>query len=256
LSKETSFPIVDTPNSHGMFMLGTSTLYLCHMPMFPKEDHRYQVTLKAHLDPASQATYVADKAAHPSEVYNLINPDSFQFVLPDIANGKIASYPAQVFRGYSNDGGGTPGPQIIPNATVFVDQIVRYRPFNDDIPRPGHLTYVLFGGADAAYLDHYISLDPDFQHLLQLAAIPEWISPSQLAAGVEVSITDLKSTPILCESPLTKTSYQVMFQGISSTDQTLVLGENPTVWYSTGNLLNAKDPCSSTTPAPMASRRM
>ena len=250
------FPIIDTPNTHGMFMLGTSTLYLCHMPMFTKEDHRYQLTLKVHLDAASQAAYVADKAANPTEVYNLINPDSFQFILPDIANGKITSYPAVVFRGYSNAGGGTPGPQIISNATVYIDQIVRYRPFNDDVPRPNHLTYVLFGDGNAAYLDHYIALDPDFQHLLQLAAIPEWISPSQLAAGVDVSFTDLASTPILCTNPLTETSYAVMFQGVSSTNETLVLGQSPTIWYSTGNMLNSQDPCSSSAPAPMGKSRM
>jgi hypothetical protein len=244
MSGQQPFPIIDTPNSHGMFMLGTATLYLCHMPMFTMQDHRYQVILRAHLDESSQAIYLADKGVHPAEAYNLINPDTSRFILPDIAGGKITSYPATVFRGYSNASGGTPGPQIIPNATVFVDQIVRYRPFNNDIPRPDHLTYVLFGDQNGAYLDHYIALDPDFQHLLQLAEIPAWLSPSQLAAGVEVSFLDLKSTPIGCASPLTEESYGVMFQGVDGTSETLKLGTNPTVWYSTGNLLNKADPCS------------
>ena len=242
MSSQQTSRIIDTPNAHGMFMLGTSTLYLCHMPMFPMQDHRYQVTLKAHLDENAQAIYVSDKAAHPEEVYNLINPDTSRFILPDIANGKITSYPAVVYRGYSNAGGGTPGPQIIPNATVFIDQIVRYRPFNDDIPRPDHLKYVLFGDQNGAYLDHYLSIDPDFQHLVQLAEIPNWISISQLSAGVEVTFIDLNSTPIGCASPLTKDVYNVLFQGENGTSEALHLG--PTVWYSTGNLLNKSDPCS------------
>jgi hypothetical protein len=254
-SQQTS-KIMDMPNSHGMFMLGTSTLYLCHMPMFPMQDHRYQVTLRAHLDENSRAIYVADKAAHPEEVYNLINPDTHLFILPDKANGKITSYPVVVYRGYSNAGGGTPGLQIIPNATVFIDQLVRYRPFNDDIPRPDQLKYVLFGDQNGAYLDHYLSIDPDFQHLLQLREIPTWISPSQLAAGVEVTFIGLKSTPHGCASPLTKETYNVTFQGREGTSETLQLGMTPTVWYSTGNLLNKVDPCTPDAQGPARSKRL
>jgi hypothetical protein len=36
---QTRWPIKDTPNNHDMFMLGTKTLYLCHMPMFMKKNH-------------------------------------------------------------------------------------------------------------------------------------------------------------------------------------------------------------------------
>jgi hypothetical protein len=252
----TASPIIDTPNSHGMFMLGTTTLYLCHMPMFNMEDHRYQLTLQAHLDPASMAAYLADKAQHPGEAYNLINPDNFKFTLPDVVTGAIPSYPAMVYRGYSNAGGGTPGPQIIGNATVYVDRIVLYRPLNQDIPRPAHLTYILFGDGKEAHLDHYLAVDPDFQHLLTLPEVPGWLSVSQLRAGVEVSIIGLKSTPIVCQSPLTAESYQVMFEGVSGTSESLQLGSNATVWYSTGNLLNAHDPCSSEGPSMGMHRRV
>jgi hypothetical protein len=241
----TSEQIVDTPNSHGMFMLGTTTLYLCHMPMFHKQDHRYQVTLRAHLDPTSWTTFLGDKAQHPDQPYCLYNEQ--QFTLPDVASGTITSYAADVFRGYSNDGGGTPGPQIITGATLTVDQVVRYRPLDQDIPRPGNLTYVLFGDGNQAHLDHYIAVDPDFQHVLTLSAVPSWLSVSQLRAGVEVAFIGMASTPIGCSSPLTADTYQVMFEGLSDTSETLSLGSNPTVWYSTGNMLNKKDPCSDMT---------
>jgi hypothetical protein len=236
-------PIVDTPNSHGMFMLGTTTLYLCHMPMFNKEDHRYQVTLKAHLDPASTATFLADKAKNPGQAYNLINPDSDLFTLPDVANGTVVTYPAMVYRGYSNDGGGTPGPEIVSNATVTVDRVIRYRALNQDIARPQHLTYVLFGDANGAYLDHYIAQDPDFQHLVALPEAPAWLPLSQLQAGVEVSFIGMGSMPIGCQNPLIDDVYQVMFEGLSNTSNPLRVGAGATVWYSTGNMLNGKDPC-------------
>lgn len=243
MMNDTPQPIIDTPNSHGMFMLGTTSLYLCHMPMFTMEDHRYQVTLKAHLDDASTKLYLADKAEHPDAAYNLANPNSFPFILPDVANGQITSYPAVVYRGYSNEGGGTSGPQIISDATVYIDRIIHYRHFNEDIPRPGMLTYILFGDEHGAYLDHYIAQEPDYQHLLALPEIPTWLSLSQVRAGVHLSFAGMGSTPIPCKNPLTEDSYQVLFQGLADAPAELSVGAGATVWFSTGNLLNRADPC-------------
>ena len=58
------WPIVDRPNTHGMFMLGTTTVYLSHMPMFGKQDHHYQLTLQIGLDADATQAYLADKANH------------------------------------------------------------------------------------------------------------------------------------------------------------------------------------------------
>jgi hypothetical protein len=235
-----TMPIIDTPNTHGMFILGTTTMYLCHMPMFTREDHFYQVTLQAHLDPVSMAAFLADKAAHPGQPYNLTNPDSYAFTLPDVADGTVQSYPAIVYRGYVGDG---PVEPILPSATVFVDRVIRYRAFNQDVPRPAHLTYVLFGDGKQAHLDHYIARDPDAQHLLTLPEVPTWLSESQLRAGVEVSFHGSGSEPIRCDNPLPKELYEVMFQGRGDTCLPLRVGAGATVWYSTGNMLNAVDPC-------------
>ncbi len=233
-------PIIDTPNSHNMFMLGTTTLYLCHMPMFKKEDHRYQLTLKAHLDPSSMETFLADKAQNPGKPYNLVNTDSDQFTLPDVANGTVTTFPAIVYRDYVGD---TPATQIIAQATVYIDDVVRCHHFNTDIPRPQHLTYVLFGDGQEVHLDHYIAQDPDYQHLLTLPEVPNWLSVSQLQAGVDVSFIDVSSTPIPCQNPLAEERYQVLFQGLPNTENPLHVGAHATVWFSTGNMLNVTDPC-------------
>lgn len=233
-------PIIDTPNSHNMFMLGTTTLYLSHMPMFVKEDHRYQMTLKVSLDSASMETYLADKAKNPGKPYNLVNTDSDQFTLPDVANGTKTSFAAWVYRDYVND---TPETQICDNTTVTIECVVRCRHFNTDIPRPLHLTYVLFGDGKEAHLDHYIAQDPDYQHLLTLPEVPNWISVSQLQAGVDVSFVGLRSIPTPCKQPLTEDSYTVLFQGVPDTENPLSVGASATFWFSTGNMLNAKDPC-------------
>lgn len=242
MSSQASPNIVDTPNQHNMFMLGTAVLYLSHMPMFTKEDHRFQLTLQARLDEASAAIYAADKAQHPEGVYNLVNADNDLFTLPDVANGTRTSFQGPVYRAYDN-ATSTPQQQIIDSATVYIDLVVRCRHFNQDIPRPQHLTYVLFGDGEHAYLDHYIAQDPDFQHLLALPEVPAWVSTSQLRAGVGVSFIGIGSTPVACQNPLPNDSYQVMFEGLPDTNETLRVGAGATVWFSTGNMLNATDPC-------------
>jgi hypothetical protein len=239
MNDPTPWPIIDTPNTHGMFMLGTTTVYLSHMPMFCKEDHHYQMTLQVSLDADSMAVYLADKAQHPDAPYNLTNPDSFQFTLPDLATGVVTRYPAIIYRDYSNDTG-EPGTPIVQSAIVTVERVLYYRGFDQNIPRPENLSYILFGDGQQAHLDHYIAADPDFQHLLTLPAVPTWLSPTQLRAGVIVTFA-LPSAPIGCSSPLTPGAYDVRFQGIATAPVSLQVGG--TFWYSTGNMLNMADPC-------------
>jgi hypothetical protein len=241
--------IADKPNTHGMFMLGTSTLYLSHMPMFHKADHQYQVILRAHLDAAATRTYLADRAANPAQAYNLINVDEEKFILPDIQTGKIRSYHVNVFRGYSNDNGGTPGPQIATRAELTIDQIVRFRHFDPAAVRPERLTYVLFGDGAEAHLDHVMMQDPDFQQELTLPAVPAWASKEQLQKGVDV-VLPVPSASVACDKPLKDASYAVTLVGGAGAPLPLQVGAAATVWFSTGNMLNAKDPCDPGTPAP------
>ena len=234
--------LADKPNTHGMFMLGTSTLYLCHMPMFTKADHMYQVILRAHLDPATTRAYLADRAAHPAEAYNLINVDEEPFILPELESGKVRTFHVNVFRGYSNDNDGTPGEKIAAKAELTVDELVRFRHFDPAAPRPSMLTYTLFGDGAEAHLDHYIAQDPDFQQVLTLPAVPAWVSKDQLRKGVEIAFP-VPSAPggaARCENPIKDATYPVTLDGAS---HPLQVGAAATRWFSTGNMLNAKDPC-------------
>lgn len=244
MSKRQKQQIVDTPNTHGMFMLGTGNLYLCHMPMFDVEDHRYQLILRARLNRAALRTFLADKAKHPDSPYNLINNDDDQFTLPEVAVGDVQAFQASVYRGYS---GSDPKEKIVGSATVTVEQVVVFRHFNQNIPRPDTLTYILFGDGREAHLSHYIARDPDYQHLLTLPQVPDWLPVDQLKAGVQVGFIGMSSLPIPCRNPLTDDSYAVMFEGLEDTSETLQVGSAATVWFSTGNLLNAEDPCAGST---------
>lgn len=151
----------DAPGNHGMFMVGSQTLFMVHMPMFTTEKHMYQIVLQASLPADVMAKYQALRAANPSKPYNLINVDDDTFTLPQLKAGEVTSFKATIFDGYSNDGGGTPGPVLFDNVPVTVEAVVIYRPFNLGIDRPKQLVYTLFGRGTEAHLTHYIAQDPD-----------------------------------------------------------------------------------------------
>src|SRR6476620_6632168 len=63
----------DMPAMHGMFMFGTDTVFLSHMPMFTMASHMYQVVLRVTLSPDAMSFYRQQQAAKPKAVRNLAN---------------------------------------------------------------------------------------------------------------------------------------------------------------------------------------
>lgn len=233
----------DQPGQHGMFMVGEDSLFLLHTPMFTMEKHMYQVVLRASLPDEQMAGYRKLRTENSGTAYNLINVADDQFTLPEIKAGGVRQFKATIYDGYSNAGGGTPGAVLWGNVPVTIEDVVIFRHFNFSIERPANLNYVIFGQGDEAHLTHYIARDPSFQHILTLPAPPDWLSVAELAAGVVVEFPDLPSEPVSCTEPLSATTHPVSFEGRRDKPHTLDLSGAQTVWYSTGNLLNAKDPC-------------
>jgi hypothetical protein len=232
-------PIIDLPGDHGFFMFGDKVLYLSHMPMFTVEKHMYQVVLRVTLPDEVMRPYRADRFA---SAWNLTNTDDV-FTLPQIKDGSLTSYSVDVFRDYSNADAAPIDPPLAKDVTLQVDEVLHFRHFDVDIPRPDHLTYLLFGRDGEAHLSHYITRDPDFQHIVTLGVVPNWLSADQLAAGVLVNLADQPSLPTPCQNPLTMASCPVLYQGRPDAPATLDLSGATTVWFSTGNMLNATDPC-------------
>lgn len=236
--------INDTPNYHGMFMLGEKTLFLSHMPMFTKECHMYQMIIEASLPEDVMSAYVSDRKANPSLVYNLINSEGSPFTLPSVAIGEVTEYPVDIYQDYSNEGEGGPvGQPINKNVTLKVERVVVYRHFDFNFNYPSNLTYILFGKGDEAHLSHYISKDPDFQQLLSLDSAPTWLDQDELQAGITVNFMGKSSTPVPCQNPLPAGNYEVMYQGQLYNTQNLEIGSDSSFWFSTGNLLNSENPC-------------
>jgi len=246
-SKPSTDRVNDAPSQHGMFMVGINVLFLTHMPMLTMEEHMYQVILRASLPPDVAAQYRTLRLKNPAKPYNLQNVQSDQFTLPQLKTREVASFKATIYDGYSNQGDGTPGPALFNSEkdpiAVVVDEVIYFRHFDFAFAYPELMTYILYGFGGEAHLSHYISRDPDFQHVLTLPAPPPWLSATQLQAGVYVNFIDLKHSKLPCSNPLTKPVYKVQFQGRPDTKLALQVGSGATIWFSTGNLLNSKDPC-------------
>jgi hypothetical protein len=245
-------PDAETPDRHGMFMFGTDAVFLSHMPMFTMANHMYQVVLRVSLPPDAMQSYRQQQAAHPTLVRNLMNPEDDQFVLPDLQSRKRTQFKADLFADYTNDDNGHPlGDAYASGVAVQVEQVVHFRRFDPTQPRPTHLRYLLFGTASQAHLSHYIAQDPDFQHILTLAKVPTQLTAGQLGTGVLLDLPDRPSTPISCTAPLTPgASVSVVAADQSVPSFALDLTGAGLVWFGTGNLLNATDPCAPVGPTP------
>jgi hypothetical protein len=233
-------PIIEDSGNHGFFMFGTDVVYASHMPMFTMEKHMYQVELRVSLPEEVMNEYRAGIKADPTP-WNFINTDNNKFTLAQIKNGALTSYPVDVYKSY--DGSDPVGDPVASGVPLTVEEVVHFRHFELDIARPDHLTYLLFGRSGEAHLSHYITRDPDFQHIVTLGSAPSWLSSDQLAAGAVVCLADVLSQPVPCSNPLTTTSYKVLFEGRQDATATLDLARASTIWFSTGNMLNATDPC-------------
>jgi hypothetical protein len=241
-------PIVDTPGTHNFFMFGSKALYVSHMPMFTVEKHMYQMILRVSLPDAVMRGYLAGQGPHRTP-WNLMN-SAEEITLPRIKAGSLTSFKVDVYKDYSNADAAPAGAPFASNVPLRVDEVVHFRHFDFNIPRPHNLTYLLFGRGGEAHLAHYIARDPDFEHIVTLGKVPAWLSPDQLAASAEISLPDVPSLPTPCADPLTEKSYPVLFQGRPDARATLDLNGASPVWFSTGNLLNQKDPCQSAAPRP------
>jgi len=241
-SAASSSPIVDTPGVHNFFMFGSKTLYVSHMPMFTEEKHMYQVILRVELPDVVMRGYRARQAGPRRTPWNLVNSAKL-YTLPQIKAGTLRSFQVDVYEDYSNADAAPVGSPFAANVPLEVREVVHFRHFDFNIPRPSHLTYLLFGRGGEAHLEHYIARDPDFQHIVTLKSPPAWLSPDQLAAGAAICLSDVPSVPVACAGALREKRYRVLFQGRQDASATLDLNGATPIWYSTGNLLNANDPC-------------
>jgi hypothetical protein len=231
-------PISDAPDQHGFVMMGTETLFLDHLAMFPMVNHRYQAILRVTVPPYAMAQYVSDRTANPSIVYILGNSQFDLMTLPAIHTRERTSFVADIFRCAPQDPNTTP--PLLHNVRVEIVQVIVCRPFDNLFDYPPMLTYILYGAGNEAHLSHYMSREPDFQHCLDLKSTPDWLSPLNLESGVTINFPALKRGELPCANPFTQSSYSVLRGGQASGGGLVQIGN--TYWFDT-LALNATNPC-------------
>jgi len=230
--------IVNQPDQHGFVMTGLQTLFIDHLAMFPMQDHMYQVILKVSLPAYAMSAYVADRKANPGQVYILGNSQYDLITVPQIQTRQVVAFIADIFRGVpQNPNTDTP---LIHYVKVDIDNVVYFRHFDYVQAYPPYLTYVLYGAGTEAHLSHYMTKDPDFQHVVDLAQLPTWLPPLQLESPVEINFPALPYTgKTPCQNPFTVPDYEVQYAGQPQRYPVRI----GTSYYFDTTSLNQTDPC-------------
>ena len=238
-------------------MLGTNSLFLCHLTMYKWEEHKYQLVLEAKLPDWAMAEYRRLRAAYPTESFFLGNSPRDLFTVPAVQAGDRTAFLADIFRGIPQKpaydhwpwDGVTP---VIANVPVAIERIVHYRLFASTMRFPETLNYLLFGSGTEAHMTNWQTKEPDVDHILSLEKVPDWLPSEQLRAGVIVDFPEIASPPpganppVLCTNPLPPgTEQKVRYRGDG---HKLPVRIGATFWYCT-KIANARDPCSSSSPA-------
>jgi hypothetical protein len=254
--------IINTPDQHAFLMLGTNTLFLCHLTMYGMEEHMYQFIVQATLPVAAMQMFLHERQKNPAKTYFLGNSDNDLLTVPDLHSGARRSFIADVFRGIPNKPHYDDWPwreqtPVISKVPVTIERVVYFRHFADTFEAPRTLTYVMFGSGNEAHMTNCQTKRPDFDHILSLAGAPDWLPARQLESGVHVSVNvHREAGQAICSNPLPKPTGEppnadcmVRYRGMGD-ELPVRIGFHH--WFCT-KVSNDPDPCSGQAAEPCAS---
>jgi len=219
--------IVHQPHSHGFVLVGSGTLFLCHLPVFHKEIHRYQLIMQVSLPEYQLLKYRQFRQHYSEDTFILGNMSIDPMTLLSLIEGVRKEFIGEMFRGFPEEISSKP---VMKNIRVTIEKVVYARHFDATFDYPPYLTYIIFGAGDEAHLTHYISHFPDFHHITTLNTIPSWLPQPQLSTGVTVNFPTITgtSTKKITEAPFTKDHYMVQYCGL---DDLYVIEPGKNIWF-------------------------
>jgi hypothetical protein len=199
----------ETPAGHSFIMMGTTNLFICHLPMFYMPKHSYQAILEVELPKSDKNTYLNTRRENPGKPLIITNSDLM--LLRDIVSSNS-------FQGYASfaDPDGTPLDNFIESTLVTKKKTILFEPLNSNSQYASSLTYYLYGSESDFHLSHVLTKAPNFEQELDVILSGDISSkvmePNFVLA--KVSIPPLNDSPSLDKSrypidPLTKKEYQV-----------------------------------------------
>jgi hypothetical protein len=187
----------DPPCLHGMRIVGEQNIYLSHMGLFHSSCHDYQgifeVTLEGQNNP--QSKYLNAQKSNPNQNEFTLEPTK-DFILPDLASGKIVSFTASIFASQYEDipKDIRPSEALDRNVTVKVKRVLYFRQFNPGAKQPEFSEYLLFGsGRNEQLAAHLIAAPPDFDQIVALKT-PLPLTNTELAKAVRLVLPN-RPTP-------------------------------------------------------------
>lgn len=214
-------------HQHAFVLVGEQQIFGVHMTQYHCELHKYQIILKLKLPDDVYKEFVRLRQQNPQDTFVLCNakdPENSppplgevrSYCIPDLASGLVTHFTANIFQGIrplSPDEIGA-DPHFFPWAKKYakaaigefrasVERIVLFRPLDHLLQLPEYARYFIFGD-HASGETHMTNLQtaelvtnsfepqvfgPDYDHVMSLAARPEWLQQAaMLEAGIVVSI--------------------------------------------------------------------
>lgn len=226
----------NNPDMHGFVLMGMSSLYIDHLPMFNMQDHCYHAIFEIEIPEDAKLEYLADKEKNPNNFYILGNLNTDLFTLPSIVTGDKVAFQADIFNYLPEDP--DRDPPLIHNITVNIKRTIRMRHFDFCFDYPPLYTYVIFGNENEAFLSHYLSKLNDFMHVCQLSSPPEWLSLELLKYGMDINFM-MHNDPDLHYPPFESGRFDVMVQGLRGSISPIHISHNIFFSHTIPNMHNA-----------------
>lgn len=187
----------DPPCIHGMRIVGEQNIYLSHMGLFKSSCHDYQGIFEVAFEGPNnpQSKYLNAQKSNPNQNEFTLEPTN-EFILPDLASGKIASFTASIFASQYEDIDKDirPSKALDGNVTVKVKRVLYFRQFKPGAKQPTSSEYLLFGsGTNEQLAAHLITAPPDFDQIVALKT-PLPLTNTELAKAVRLVLPN-RPTP-------------------------------------------------------------
>lgn len=196
------------PAVHGMVIFGSETLYASHIPMF-MSPHDWQALFKVTLSHPTSDAMALYKAARgfdgdPTGAQVQLTLKPKPFVLPDLLEGKVQSFEADLYLGNFEAG----GKKLLGGISVKVEKVLAMQHLAAETKALASLSYFLLQDGEKGYLVHQISAPDNFDHILEVN-----LQSSFPAAGGGLPILDFGLADGLSSAPKSGQSYKLSAEG-------------------------------------------
>lgn len=163
----------DPPSVHGMLIVGSTKVYLSHLPMF-HSPHDYQAIFAATFSHDAFVIYQDARNNNPDEIFTLV-PETFS--LPDMA-ANPKPFKAQIFRGHFERGG-----KKIAETTVEIS-VLYLKKFRPNATEPEKPQFILFGNTNEQFAAHQIFAKPNYDQIFSVTTTADEARELELGSTI------------------------------------------------------------------------